>query len=414
MTHEAELNKYLKYNFTVNILDGSFFGLGIGFASFATVIPLFVSNLTDSATLIGLIPAVHNVGWQLPQLLTAKSVSRMQKFKPATIFWTIQERIPFLGLAFVALFMDGLTKSAALAITFALLVWQGLGAGMTANPWQNMIGKIIPSHIRGTFFGLQSGAANLLGGLSALAAGFILEQKGFPDGYTLTFFAASASMLISFIAINSTREPAHIIEPLPTDQISFWGNVRQIMREDHGFRWFVISRFFFQFGTMAAAFYTVYAVKHLGMNAVTAGAMTSVLFIVQVASNIGFGWLADRLGHLPVLRLGALSAVLAALLAWLAPSAGWFFGVMIFAGMANSVFWTIGIVVTLEFCSDQSRPTYVGLANTLIAPSTILAPLIGGWIADGFSFKHTFAVSTVFALIALVVLLKFVKIPRKV
>lgn len=413
MTHEAELTKNLKHNFTVNILDGTFFGLGIGFASFATVIPLFVSNLTESALLIGLVPAVHNVGWQLPQLLTAKSVSRMKQFKPAAIFWTIQERLPFLGLALVALTMGGLSKSTALALTFGLLIWQGLGAGMTANPWQNMIGKIIPSHIRGTFFGMQSGAANLLGGLSALAAGFILDDKGFPDGYTLAFFAASASMFISFLAINSTREPAHAIEPLPTDQISFWGNVKQIMRDDHGFRWFVISRFLFQFGTMAAAFYTVYAVRKLGMNAVSAGAMTSVLFIVQVVSNVVFGWLADRIGHLPVLRLGALSAVIAALLAWMAPSAGWFFGVMVFAGMANTVFWTIGIVVTLEFSTDQSRPTYVGLANTLIAPSTILAPLIGGWIADGFSFQHTFAASTIFALISLLVLVKFVKIPHQ-
>ncbi|MHB8933670.1 MAG: MFS transporter, partial [Bellilinea sp.] len=176
------MTKNLKHNFTVNIIDGTFFGLGIGFASFTTIIPLFVSNLTDSATLIGLIPAVHNMGWQLPQLLTAKAVSRMQQFKPATILWTIQERLPFLGLAFVALFMNNLSKSAALAITFGLLIWQGLGAGMTANPWQNMIGKIIPSQIRGTFFGLQSGAANLLGGLSAIAAGFILDELGFPTG----------------------------------------------------------------------------------------------------------------------------------------------------------------------------------------------------------------------------------------
>lgn len=56
-----------------------------------------------------------------------------------------------MGLALVALSMGGLSKSTALALTFGLLIWQGLGAGMTANPWQNMIGKIIPSHIRGTF-----------------------------------------------------------------------------------------------------------------------------------------------------------------------------------------------------------------------------------------------------------------------
>jgi hypothetical protein len=28
--------------------------------------PLFVSTFTDSAILIGLVPAIHNMGWQLP------------------------------------------------------------------------------------------------------------------------------------------------------------------------------------------------------------------------------------------------------------------------------------------------------------------------------------------------------------
>ena len=413
MNSHPELSKALKHNFIVNVLDGTFFGFGLGFASFATVIPLFVSNLTDSATLIGLIPAVHNVGWMLPQLLTAKSVSRMAQFKPATIFWTVVERVPFLGLALVALLMGWLSKPAALALTFMFLIIQGGGAGMTANPWQNMIGKIIPSNIRGTFFGAQSGAANLLAGAGALAAGLILNQRGYPDGYTVVFLACVGSMAVSFVFIAMTREPAHSLEQLPTEQVSFWGNVRQILRRDGSFRWFIISRFIFQFGTMASAFYTVYAVRKLGMDTAAAGAMTSVLFIVQVASNALFGWAGDKVGHLPVLRLGAVCAVIAAVLAWLAPSAGWFFVVMVFAGMANSVFWTIGMVVTLDFGADQDRPTYVGLANTLIAPAAVLAPLLGGWIADGFSYQHTFAVAAVLALVSLAVLVRFVRIPQK-
>lgn len=413
MNSYPELSKALKHNFIVNVLDGTFFGFGLGFASFTTVIPLFVSNLTDSATLIGLIPAVHNVGWMLPQLLTAKSVSRMAQFKPATIFWTIIERAPFLGLAIVALLMGWLSKPAALALTFMFLVLQGLGAGMTANPWQNMIGKIIPSNIRGTFFGMQSGAANLLAGAGAIAAGLILNQRGFPDGYTVVFLACVSSMAVSFVFIAMTREPAHTIEQLPSEQVSFWGNVRQILQRDGNFRWFIISRFIFQFGTMAAAFYTVYAVRQLGMDAAAAGAITSVLFIVQVASNALFGWIGDRIGHLPVLRLGAVCAVIAAVMAWFAPSAGWFFAVMVFAGIANSVFWTIGMVATLDFSAGQDRPTYVGLSNTLIAPAAVLAPLLGGWIADGFSYRHTFAASAALALVSLAVLVRFVRIAKK-
>src|SRR5574338_1246114 len=99
-----EETKNLKLNYTVNILDGAFFGFGIGFASFSTVIPLFVATMTDSAILIGLISAVHVMGWQIPQLLTAQHVSRLARYKPMVMWMTIHERIPFIGLALVALF----------------------------------------------------------------------------------------------------------------------------------------------------------------------------------------------------------------------------------------------------------------------------------------------------------------------
>ena len=56
-------------NFVLNVTEGALFGFGVGAASFGTVIPLFVSQLTDSAILIALIPYIHQLGWQLPQLL---------------------------------------------------------------------------------------------------------------------------------------------------------------------------------------------------------------------------------------------------------------------------------------------------------------------------------------------------------
>jgi MFS family permease len=125
--NESYLLKNLRYNFTVNILDGAFFGLALGFASFVTVIPLFVSTLTDSAILIGLIPAIHSVGWQLPQLLIANHVARQRRYLPMTLLMTVHERLPFLGMAAVAFFLPSLGPR--LALLFAMLIWQGLGGG---------------------------------------------------------------------------------------------------------------------------------------------------------------------------------------------------------------------------------------------------------------------------------------------
>ena len=123
---EIRRKKDLKHNILANIGDGAFFGFGVGFASFTTVIPLFVATMTSSATLIGLIPAIHNMGWQLPQLLLAKRISKMERVKPFVLFMTIQERLPILGLAIVGLLLPKIGITAGLIATFILLIWQGL------------------------------------------------------------------------------------------------------------------------------------------------------------------------------------------------------------------------------------------------------------------------------------------------
>src|SRR5512144_379823 len=100
---ELFIRKHLRYNVIVNLLDGGFFGLGIGFASFSAILPLFVASMTQSATLIGLVPAIHAAGWLLPQLFTAHHTSRLRRYKRTVLRNTVHERIPFLGLAIVAL-----------------------------------------------------------------------------------------------------------------------------------------------------------------------------------------------------------------------------------------------------------------------------------------------------------------------
>src|SRR5512140_607684 len=101
---EQSVRKHLRFNLTANLMDGGFFGLGWGFGSIGTIIPLFVSHLTTSALLIGLIPSIHAVGWQVPQLFMANTVARLRRYKPIVMLLTIQERVPFLGIGLVALF----------------------------------------------------------------------------------------------------------------------------------------------------------------------------------------------------------------------------------------------------------------------------------------------------------------------
>jgi MFS family permease len=407
--------KNLRINYAANVLDGAFFGFGIGFASFSTVIPLFVATMTDSATLIGLIAAVHLLGWQVPQLIMANSVARLPRFKPMVMLMTIQERLPFLGLALIALFIPRLGVTLALVLTYLMLIWQGLGAGFTANAWQNMISRVIPSEYLATFFGMQSAAANLLGSGAAIMAGLILERQTFPLNYAQCFLLTSAMLVISFIFLGITRESPRRNVISRESQIPLMKSIKSILKRDRNFVWFLVSRTVAQFGVMAFGFYTVYAVTRLGAGEVQVGVLTSVLLFTQVISNPVMGWLADRWSRKGVLELGAAAIMVSCLLAWFAPTVAWLYPAMILAGMANTAFWTIFMAFSMQFGTDDERPTYIGMANSFIAPATIIAPLIGGWLADTSSYQATFIMAACAGLLATLIFHFLVRDPvRKI
>jgi len=401
------LPSHLKHNLIVNILDGAFFGLAIGFASYVTVIPLFVNSLTDSATLVGLVPAIHAVGWQLPQLFTAARVTRLRRVKPMVMWMTVQERLPFIGMAIIAWFVPSLEKKAVLLGIFFLLIWQGLGAGVTANPWQIMISRLIPSNLRGTFFGLQAAAAYLFSSGSAIAAGWILEHWSYPTNYVLCFLLASIALAVSLVFLGMTKEMDSQIITQPGLQQTFWKDILRILREEVDFRGYLLVRMLLAFATLAFAFYTVYAVRVHGVSEARIGLMTGIYMGTQIAANPILGWLGDRFGHRPVLVFGVFTCIASALIAWIAPSPNWFFLVFILAGISNVSVWTIGLAITLEFGNESEKPAYVGLINTLVAPATIAAPLLGGWLADRAGYQFTFGISIVFSLVTLLVFYTF-------
>ncbi len=410
---QAEIQRNLKWNYIANVLDGAFFGLAFGFASFSTVIPLFVSTLTHSAILIGLVAAVHTLGWQLPQLLMARHTARQPRYKPLVAILTIQERLPFAGLVLVALLLPKIGPTLGIIFTFAMLVWQGLGAGFTANPWQVMIHKVILPDYLATFFGVQGAAANLLASGGAIVAGVILERIAYPYNYAATFSIACVWLTVSWFCVNATREPPHVVDDSVFAQSSLWTNMLSILRSDRNFVWLLVSRVLSQFGTMGFSFYAVHVVNNLGATEFQAGLMTSVLMATQVVMNIGMGWLADRWSRKGVLEIGLISMGLSALTAWFAPSFNWFYAVMLFTGTASTALWTIMMAFTLQFGNDESRPTYIGMANTLISPFTILAPLIGGWLANEAGYTSTFLASAACAVAAIFCLHFTVRDPKK-
>jgi MFS family permease len=411
---KSNITKNLRFNFTVNVLDGGFFGAALGFASFITVIPLFVSKLTDSAVLIGLIPAIHAVGWQLPQLFTAPRVSKLSKYKRMALLMSLNERVPFLGLAIVAWFSPQIGVKWSLILVFALLIWQGFGGGFTATAWQSLIAKIIPVKLYGRFFGIQSSAVTFLMAIGSIIAGIVLSVYYYPLDFTLCFLLASVMMVLSFFFIALTKEES--VSPISTSgeyEPSFREKLQSILSTDKNFRWYLIARMLTQFATMGFAFYTIYAVNEFGIDVRLIGFLTGLLLFTEVAVNPIMGWLGDRRGHLLTLQIGIIATIASFILAMGAQGVIWFFPIFILAGVANVAAWTVPLSMTLEFGTESQRPAYIGLSNTLIAPSTFVAPILAGLLIDNINYNAAFLASAVAGIVTLVVLVIGVKDPRK-
>jgi len=410
-----DIRQNVRHNMIVNITDGGWYGFGLGFASFVTMIPLFVSTLTDSTTIIGLVASAHFIGWQIPQLFVANRVAQLGRYKPLTLIMTLHERWPFLGLVLVAALIPVIGREIALALTIVLVIWQALGAGFTATPWQSMIAKIMPVARRGTFYGLQSATANGFQALSAVAAGVVLVAVAYPLNFVLCFFIASIGMFVSFAFLGMTREPEL---PAADSAHRTWGaffaGLPRILRNDPNFRWFIVARTLAQIAALGLSFFTVYAVRRFDMTPQIAGIMTGALLMGQVISAPLMGWLGDRWGHRMVFAVGALLTALSTFLALSAPDLTWFYLVFALGGLTNSMLWTTGMVMTSEFGNDSDRPYYIGLANTLIAPATLIAPILGGWLADNVGFSATFGLATFGGLATALILFLFVRDPRGV
>ncbi|MYD08798.1 MAG: MFS transporter [Chloroflexi bacterium] len=404
----SELQSKLRHNAFVNIMDGALFGFGVmGLASYVTIIPLFLSYLTESTALIGFAAALFHIGWQVPQLLTSGYVAGLSRYKPTVLAMTLIERLPFFGLAIVALALPVIGSDAALILTLILLGVQSLGGGFTGTAWQSMISKIMPAHILGSFFGIQSAAVNLFGAGGALLASVILERLAYPGSFVLLFAVAGVSLMISFLFLAQTFEP----KSAPRDVVGglgwrgFGRRLRGILRADRNFRWFLAARSLTSLSLTAISFYTIFGIRRFDMSPEFVGSLTSVLLLANMLTSAVIGWVGERWGLRRVLILANVLTVLAIAIALTAEDTRWFYLVFALTGMVNASQWSTIMTITVQFCSVAERPFYIGMANSLIAPVTVFAPIIGGWLVDAASFELSFGVFALAGVLSILVFL---------
>lgn len=389
--------------FLLNVLDGSAFTFGISLVSRFTVLPLIVERLTDARWVQGLIPAIFFAGWLLPGLFAAPLVAAQPRRKPWVLMATIGERLPFLALGIILLTMPDLPARVLLVIVLSLYAIFATSAGLTSIAWQDLIARIIPAQRWGVFFGLQAGLGCLFGiGGGALAAA-ILAQQPFPQSAGILALICFAAMVVSYIFLVLTVEPAQA--PIPARPVHvFLRGLGLLLRRDVAFRRYLFCRAAIAFGLTGHSFLTAATLERFHVPAADIGLFTSVMLAAQAVGNIGLGALADHWGHKQVLVLSAGMGMAALVLALLAPVSTWFFIIFALVGAAQAGYQLSGFTLVFAFSPPAERTTCIGVANLALAPVAAAGPVLVGVLATFTGYGMRFVLLAIVGLIGMAML----------
>ena len=417
----AQRRAAMRWNRIFHTADGAIYWAGINAVSYNTIIPLFVSKLTDSPLLIGLVAVFSQAGWYLPQLFTAGATERIGYKRPIVVrLGFLVERVPVLLWPIAALLS---LRAPETALTIFLVAFGAhfFGAGIVAPAWQDLIAHTFALRVRGRFFGLTTFLGTSLGAVGGALSGRVLGAYRFPFDFAIAFACAAVCVQLSWVFLAVTKEPPRIVEStdtaatdvpvrLPQRRASY-AALRALLQEDREFAQFLLVRTFMGLGTLGFGFVAFYAVGTFGLSDTTIALFTVAMLIGEALGNISAGHIADQRGHRVPLVNASVCVTLAFTIVWLANAPAWFYPAFFLMGYAIGAGRVSAMMIAIEYAPQSRTPTYVGVTNTLAGAGGLVAPLLGAALAAT-SYRALFAVAAAVNLFVVAGLLFVVNDPR--
>lgn len=376
-------------------LDGLFSAISENF--YLSYMPLFALAYGATNEQVGWLTALANLLGALSLFPGARLVDRTGQRK-RIVLWSGGGlgRLLLLGLASLPLLVNRPILAIWLIVLFNSLrtFFNNLG-----NPaWTALVADLVPDVVRGRYFSSRNMAMGLAALLIAPLAGRLIRLgNDWADspyfGYQLIFGLAFAFGMVSTASFGRIRIGQ---QAAPQTATTYQQPLWPVLRRRPSFLGFVASAFVFNLALQVAApFFNVYLVRELGASTTMVGLLASVSSLTALGGQQVFGRLLDRRGAIWVqLVTGILVPLLP--LAWIFITAPWQVAfINTLGGFAWAGYNLSNFNLLLELTPDEQRPRAVALYQTAVFSSAVLGPLLGGFLADRFSFQLIFGLSGV-------------------
>ncbi|HJW83870.1 MAG TPA: hypothetical protein VJ754_06160, partial [Anaerolineae bacterium] len=305
------LPAHFRRNFSLGVFNGAAFIFAETLISADLVLTNFLSKLTTSNFLIGLVVPLRDSGWFLPQLFISSYLQYRDRVLPIYRVMSVVRSLAWLGMALAVLFIAD--PAAVLLVFYALYTVNSLASGVSGLSFMDVVAKTIPSRRRGTFFGSRLFFGSLLG----LAASGVVDAAlggalGFPyfTAIALLIFVSWLFASSGLFAFSLIREPPGEIREEPSTLGQHVRRAARLPRDDRNFRLLLMGRVMLILSFVAAPFYGLYATRELGADDRLIGVFLAARTVAFLVANPVWARISNRRGNRLVILIAMIFGVL--------------------------------------------------------------------------------------------------------
>ncbi|MFN8355096.1 MAG: MFS transporter [Spirosomataceae bacterium] len=129
--------------------------------------------------------------------------------------------------------------------------------------------------------------------------------------------------------------------------------------------------------------------------------LVSYFFMGQI-TQIGFGYLTDKMGRLPILRIGVILYITSGFATVYAPSLEWMFVFRFISGMGAAAVLMTSIASVRDRYAGDAMARIMSLVLTIFLFTPVVAPTLGALVLKFYSWKWVFLIPPSFAILVFV------------
>ena len=382
---------------------GKTFTLGLGFMAISIIwsiynafVPVLYESFVKSGVLLGLLMVTDNIiGITIQPWIAHRSDKTWNR---------LGRRMPYIVLAapIGAVLFALIPFHTGLLVLVLTALGMNLAMGLYRAPAVALMPDITPRPLRSQ----ANGIINFMGGLGALIAFFVAAPLYRLNPRLPFLLAAGLVLVIVPILWWRIKEPKTLAGEKETRDLPFLQAVTSVFKPERRSALYLLLAVFSWFigYTGIEAFFTLYGVNVLGVDA-AAGAFTmGFLALAFLVFAIPAGFISGKFGRRNTIRAGLTFLLVVFAAVFFVRSIWVIRGLFLLAGFAWALVNVNSYPMVVEMATDAETGTYTGLYYFFSAGAAIVGPPLVGLLRDVFGFQYLFVYAIVPMLVALVLM----------